>query len=728
MAKDLLFELGTEELPAGVAPRALSALEGFLKKGLESRKLKFGQVRALGTPRRLTLIVEGLDERQQDSLLEIKGPNKKAAYDAEGKPTGALLGFARSQGVDASTLRSVQTDKGEYVMATKELKGEETSRILPEVIGEMLSRDFLPKSMRWGSHDISFSRPIHWILLLFGGEPVGFSYGHIKSSGVSFGHRFLSERVDSKLRPIKAASVESYLEGLEKAFVIADQAERKRIIAEGIEKAAGEAGGSVMPDEALLEEVAWLVEYPVVVRGSFDREFLDLPRDIIVNAMREHQRYFAVLDPKGGLLPYFITVANTLAKDMDVVRKGNERVLRARLNDAKFYYEQDIKRPLTEMAAKLKGVVFQAKLGTSFEKAERFTALALFIGARAGLSRPVEEGEKPSDYLTESFNPARFDRAETDPGLFQKLVIGRAAMLSKADLTSGVVGEFPKLQGIMGAVYARKGDEAPEVCSAVYEHYMPASSGGALPASIAGSVISIADKADTIAGCFGVGLIPTGAQDPYALRRQALGIIAVILEKDIRLTIDELADESLKLLAPKLKRPAAEVRSDVLEFFKERLRNQLLSQGLSHDSIDAVLSAPWSDLPDAVRRIRALEGFKSHPDAERLVTAFKRVSNILKSVEPGKGGPDPALLAEPAEVSLYKASLEIAPVMEERRRRGEYAGAFEALASIKDRIDSFFDEVMVMVDDERIKENRLKLLGSVRGLYSGIADLSKLTA
>ncbi|MBZ0220797.1 MAG: glycine--tRNA ligase subunit beta [Candidatus Methylomirabilis sp.] len=727
MAKDLLFELGTEELPAGVAPRALSALEGFLRKGLESSKLKFGAIRALGTPRRLTLMVEGLDERQPDSLLEIKGPNTKAAYDAEGKPTGALLGFARSQGVHVSELKSVKTDKGEYVMAIKEVKGEATSRILPDVVADMLSRDFLPKSMRWGSHDISFSRPIHWILLLFGGEPVDFSHGHIKSSRVTYGHRFLSEREDSKLRPVKVASIESYLEGLKKSFVIADQAERKRIISEGIEKAAREAGGSVMPDEALLEEVSWLVEYPVVVRGSFDREFLDLPRDIVVNAMREHQRYFSILNDKGGLLPYFITVANTLAKDMDIVRKGNERVLRARLNDAKFYYEQDVRKPLAEMAEKLKGVVFQAKLGTSYEKAERFTALALAIGGKAGFSRPMDEGEKPSDYLTESFNPARFDRSAIDPGLFQKLVIGRAAMLSKADLTSGVVGEFPKLQGVMGSVYAGKGREAPEVCAAIYEHYMPVSSGGELPASIAGSIVSIADKTDTIAGCFGVGLIPTGAQDPYALRRQALGIIAIILEKDLRLPIDGLVDEALKLLAPKLKRPANEVRSEVLDFFKERLRNQLLSQGLSHDSIDAVLSAPWLDLPDAVRRIKALEGFKTHPDAGRLVTAFKRVSNILKSVEPGEGGPDPALLTEPAEAALEKARAEIAPVMEERRKLGEYAGAFEALASIKDRIDSFFDEVMVMVEDEKIKRNRLKLLASVRDLYSGIADLSKLT-
>ena len=723
MAKDLLFEIGTEEIPAAVVPRALAALEGFLRKGLEARKLSFNGIKTLGTPRRLTLIVEGLEEKQADAIVEVKGPQLKAAYDASGKPTGALLGFAKSQGIDINAIKSVKTDKGEYVMATKEVKGEETSCILPEVITNALSQEFLPKSMRWGSYDISFSRPIHWLLLIFGGKPVELSYGHLLSSDVTFGHRFLSDKL-----PIKVSSPASYVEALRKAFVIPDPAERKKTIAEGIVKSAKEAGGVIVPDEGLLEEVAFLVEYPVVLRGSFDKEFLDLPRDIVVNAMREHQRYFSVVDPDGALLPCFITIANTLAKDMDVVRKGNERVLRARLNDAKFYYEQDIRKPLAERVEALKGVVFQAKLGTSFEKVERFATLALSIGAITGFSRPTEPNERPSDYLTESFNPAKYDIKNVDPGLYSKFVIGRAAMLAKADLTSGVVGEFPKLQGTMGSVYAKKNGERPEVSVAIYEHYLPTASGGSLPASIPGAIVSIADKTDTIVGCFGVGLIPTGAQDPYALRRQSLGIIAIILDKDLKLPIDILVGEAVKLVGPKLTRKAEEVRADVIEFFKERLRNQLLSQGLSHDSIDAVLSAPWFELPDAVKRIRALEGFKSNPDCARLVTAFKRVSNILKNVEPGQGAPDAGLFKEPQETELWKARNEVAPVMEEKRKKGDYEAAFEALAAIKDRIDAFFDKVMVMAEDAAIKENRLKLLNSVRGLYFEIADLSKLTA
>jgi len=728
MSKDLLLEIGTEELPAKVVPRALAALESFLRKTLEAKKLSFASIATLGTPRRLTLIVKGLEERQPDSTLELKGPQKKAAFDAEGKPTGALLGFVRSQGLELADIKIVSTDRGEYASAIKEIKGEETSKILPGALLETVSHEFMPKSMRWGAYEISFSRPIHWILALYGNEPVEFSYGHITSANLTYGHRFMSGRKDGRTAPIRVGSVEGYLEGLKTAFVVPDPEERKKAIRAGVEKAAKEAGGEVLADEGLLEEVAYLVEYPVVLRGSFEKEFLSLPRHIIVNAMREHQRYFSVVGRDGHLLPFFITVANTRPADADVVRKGNERVLRARLNDAKFYFESDIKKPLVDRVPALKGVVFQAKLGTSFEKVERFTSLALFLGALTGFSRPLEEGEKPSDFATDAFNPAKYDAGSVDPGLISKFIVGRAAMLAKADLTSGVVGEFPSLQGTMGSVYAGRSGEAPEVSVAIYEHYLPTSSGGALPASVAGAIVSIADKMDTIVGCFSVGLVPTGAQDPYALRRQALGIIAIILDKEFRLGIDALVDESLSLLAGKATRKKEEVRADVLDFFRERLRNQLLTQSLSHDSIDAVLSAPWHDMVDAVKRIRALEEFKANPDCARLVAAFKRVSNILKGIAPGGAPPDASLLVEPQEKALYEASRALAPKMKELREKGDYRLAFESLASIKDVIDAFFDKVMVMAEDEKTRANRLALLGSVRELYSSTADLSKLMA
>lgn len=725
MSKDLLFEIGTEELPAKVVPRALSALEGFLRKNLEAKRLSFGSIKTLGTPRRLTLIVEGLEEKQPDSRVELKGPQKKAAYDSDGKPTGALLGFARSQGLDLKDIKLVSTDKGEYASAVKEIKGEETARILPSVLLETISQEFMPKSMRWGSYEIAFSRPIHWIVALYGSEIVDFSFGHIKSSDITYGHRFLSERENGRPKPIKAGSVASYVKALEAAFVIPDPEKRKKAVREGIEASAKEAGGKVLPDEGLLDEIAFLIEYPVVLRGSFEKEFLVLPRDIIVNAMREHQRYFSVVDSKGDLLPYFITVANTKAIDMDVVRKGNERVLRARLNDAKFYFEQDIKKRLIDRVDALKGVVFQAKLGTSFEKVERFTSLALYLGAKTGFSRPLETGEQPSDFTSDAFNPAKYDPQSVDPGLYAKYVVGRAAILSKADLTSGVVGEFPSLQGTMGSVYAKRSGETDEVSVAIYEHYLPSSSGGALPASVAGAIVSIADKMDTIAGCFCVGLIPTGAADPYALRRQALGIIAVILDKGFQFGIDELVDKALDLLEKKATRGRGEVRGDVLDFFKERLRNQLLSQGLSNDSIDAVLSADWYGINDAVKRIKALEEFKANPDCQRLVVAFKRVSNILKLTR-FDSAPDASLFAEPQERALYEASRAIAPKMKELRGKGDYRLAFETLASIKDTIDAFFDKVMVMAEDPKIRDNRLRLLNSVRDLYFTIADLSRL--
>src|SRR3990170_2916039 len=630
MSKDFLLEIGTEELPAKVVPRALIALEGFLRKNLEAKRLSFDSIKTLGTPRRLALIVRGLEEKQPDSRVELKGPQKKAAYDSEGKPTGALLGFARSQGLELADIKLVSTDKGEYATAIKEIKGEDTAKILPGVLLETISQEFMPKSMRWGSYDILFSRPIHWIAAIYGGEKKEFSYGHINSSDVTYGHRFLSEKKNGRPAPIKVSSIESYIKGLEASFVIPDPEDRKKAIRKSVEQAASDAGGSVLPDEGLLEEVAYLVEYPVVLRGSFEKEFLALPRDIIVNAMREHQRYFSVVNESGGLLPFFITVANTQPVDLAVVRKGNERVLRARLGDAKFYFEQDIKKPLVERVSSLKGVVFQAKLGTSFEKVERFTALALFLGHKVEFSRPLEEGEKPADFASDAFNPAQYDPKSVDPGLLSKYIIGRAALLAKADLTSGVVGEFPSLQGIMGSVYANRSGEVPEVSVAIYEHYLPSSSGGALPVSLPGAIVSIADKMDTICGCFAVGLIPTGAADPYALRRQSLGIIAIIIEKGFPISIDNIIDKSINLLDTKLTRPPKDVKRDVLEFLKERLRNQLLSQGYSFDTIDAVISAPWYDINDAVKRVKALEGFKKNPACSSLVTAFKRVSNILK--------------------------------------------------------------------------------------------------
>ena len=692
--EELFFEIGTEELPAGFIDPALAQLALLIKGALDKARLTYTGVSTFGTPRRLALIVEGLSTGQKDASIEVRGPKKESAYGADGEPTKALLGFVKGQGVELSDIEVREVKKAAHVFAKKEVKGADTLTLLPEILKGLVGADLFPKSMRWGAGSHGFARPIHWITALFGSKVVDFDYCGIKSGNRTMGHRFLSAKGTKPGQFIEVKGLKDYSSALKKAFVIVDPAERKAIIEAGLKKAADEVKGHVLPDPGLVEEVVNLVEYPVVVRGTFDKEFLDLPDEIVITAMREHQRYFSVIDKNGKLLNFFITVANIEATDPGVVISGNERVLRARLNDAKFYYTQDLKVKLIEWVERLKGVVFQAKLGTSYEKVERFTALAELVG--------IQVKYKDTEILK------------------------RAARLSKADLVSGVVGEFPKLQGVMGKIYAELAGEPKEVSEAVSEHYMPIAAGGELPASDAGAIIAIADKMDTIAGCFGVGLIPTGAKDPYALRRAALGIMAIILDKGFYYPINGLVAAAVDIVGEKLTRDADEVKKEINEFFKERFKNQLLGEGLSFDAIDAVLSTDWFDIKDARERTVALEAFKKDPDCERLTVAFKRVSNILKSVADISDKPDPALLTEKEEKELNKVREKIAPEIEACVREQDYEGAFKKLTSIKDVIDTFFDEVMVMVEDEKVKLNRLALLSSVRELYYRIADLSKL--
>lgn len=690
-----MFEIGTEEIPAGFIPRALSEMEARFRRALDKARIEYGDIGTLGTPRRLTLTIRALSETQPETRLEVRGPKVEAAYDKDGLPTKALEGFARGQGVELADIVTVEAKKGAHVVARKVVEGKVTMEILPEILSGVVTAELFPKAMRWGAGRIAFGRPVHWIVALYGPDTVDFEYAGIRSGDRTRGHRFLT----SSGGPVRVKGIDDYADALRSESVIVDPEERRTIIIDGLKREADGAGGSLLPDETLIDEVVNLVEFPVVLRGGFDESFLSLPREVIINAMRSHQRYFSLTDDKGALLPYFLTVANIAAKDPEVVIKGNERVLRARLNDANFYFEQDKKKPLSEWLEGLKGVVFQAKLGTSYEKVERFTALAERIGACLG--HKDMKGLK------------------------------RASMLSKADLVTGVVMEFPKLQGVMGGVYAAIDGEGEEISSAVREHYMPVAAGAELPSTETGAIISIADKMDTIAGCFGVGLIPTGAQDPYALRRAAIGIIAIIVEKGfLNLSLGELIENSVEGIGAKLTREASEVKADIKEFFKERLKNQLLSSGLSFDAIDSVLSTDWDALVDAVKRIRALEGFKGNPDCGRLVIAFKRVTNILKGVELADGNesaPDESLFTDPNEGALAGLCQKIAPEIEKLRAKGDYEGVFQKLTSIKEPIDAFFDEVMVMVDDAAVRENRLKLLNSIRSLYVTTADLSKLT-
>ena len=540
--------------------------------------------------------------------------------------------------------------------------------------------------MRWGDYDVRFARPIHWIVALFDGIVVPFRFGPIESGSVSRGHRFMANTTF----PVRDFA--HYLGECERHFVIPDPSVRKEIIRREIHRTAEAAGGRLLPDESLLEEVTYLCEYPSTVHGTFPPDFLQVPKEVLITSMRSHQRYFSVLDKDEKLLNCFITINNTLTEDTSVVVKGNERVLRARLSDARFFFEEDKKIKLDERVEALKKVVYQQKLGTSFEKMERFRKLA--------------EG------LAEKLNPAV--SAQT----------ARAATLCKADLVSAMVGEFPEVQGIMGREYALLEGEPAAVADAIAEHYLPTQAGGDLPASDIGAFVSIADKLDTICGCFGVGLIPTGSADPYALRRSALGIINIILEREYKLSLATLIDESLALLAPKLARPAAEVKSDVREFFRARFVN-LMADRYPGDTVDAALAVNYDDLPDAASRIAALSAFKSRPDFCELAVTFKRVGNIVKEGVDAKISQ--ALFEDPAEGALAAAVDNVGKSVVAAIGMKDYVTALTEIASLRGFVDTFFDKVMVMAEDEKVRQNRLALLTNISRLFGGIADFGRLS-
>jgi glycyl-tRNA synthetase beta chain len=687
MHQELLLEIGTEEIPAGFLPKAMADMEALIRKELESARVPFGTIRTLATPRRLTLVVSGVATEQPNLSSRAMGPAKQIAFGPDGKPTKAGEGFARGQGVDPSALKLISTEKGEYVCVDKEEAGRPTAVLLTEILPRLINAIPFKKSMRWKDLDVRFARPVHWIVALYGGQIVPFTFGNIESGNLSRGHRFMANST------FEVRDFAHYLEESKRHFVIADPLERQAIIRREVAKLAAGSGGTVLDDPELLEQVSYLVEYPSAILGTFSPDFLQVPKEVLITSMRSHQRYFSLVDAEGKLLPCFITVPNTVAQDPKVVVRGNERVLRARLSDARFFFEEDKKVSLESWVEALKKVTYQQKLGTSFEKMERFQALAvLFAG-------------------------------ELAPTLKEKTA--RAAWLCKADLVSGMVGEFPEVQGIMGREYARLAGEAPEVCAAIAEHYLPTQAGGALPASEIGAFVSIADKLDTICGCFGVGLIPSGSADPYALRRNALGIINIILDRRYDLSLPVLVASALDLLEPKLTRPREEVTGDVLKFFEDRFIN-LMAARFPADVVDAVVAAGSDDLVDAAQRIEALSALKSQADFEPLAVAFKRVVNIIK------GGVEaqvqPALFESACEGELHRQIEAARGAVATQTGRGDYAAALKTIAALRPAVDAFFDGVMVMADKPDVRSNRLALLTAVGRLFERIADFSKISA
>ena len=682
MSKTLLLEIGTEEVPAHVMPGILSQLKENAAKTFEELRIEYKNIKTLGTPRRSALLVEGLAEQQADLSKENRGPAVNIAFDADGNPTKAAQGFARGQGVKPEEL----VTKDGYVYAMVHEKGGQTVDLLGETLKGLVDGLNFPNNMHWANLDYKFIRPLRWLVALYGQDVIDFEVANVKSGRTSRGHRFLSEG------DFEIANAEDYVEACRKASIIVDQNERCEMIRQQIAEVAAANGGQAEVNEDLLEEVLYLVEYPTALCGKFDEKYLALPAEAVITPMRDHQRYFPVL--KDGKLPLFITIRNGGKEHLETVQHGNERVLRARLEDAQFFFDEDRKKTLEQHGEKLKTVVFQDGLGTIYDKALRLEVLAGYIADAIGAN---EQDKKDAV---------------------------RAAKLAKADLVTGMVTEFTELQGVMGREYALLDGETKAVAQAIDEHYMPRFAGDSQPASVAGRIVSLADKIDTIVGTFSRGLIPTGSQDPFALRRQALGIVNMLKEAQYHISLSQLVAKAMELLKIADAGQQAKLQNDVADFMKLRLKNVLADAGIRYDVVDAVF-VTVDDIYGVFLRAQAVnEAVKQ--DMEKTIQAFVRTGNIARKAEDVQAVVETGLLAEQGEKDLYKAYEDAASKVEKEVAAQDYAGAIATLSQLAAPIDAFFDGVMVMDKDEKIKNNRLGLLKLVDNLICQVADFSKI--
>jgi glycyl-tRNA synthetase beta chain len=693
---NLLLEIGSEEIPAGYIKPALNALSTTLHRRLTDARIAHGSIKIYGTPRRLAVCVEKVAPKQKAMQSEVVGPPASIGFDEYGKPTMAAKKFAEKVGVSVNRLKVKETPKGTYLSAEKTERGLATSKFLKEILPEIILSIPFPKKMRWADLDIEFARPIHSIIALLGKTVIKFQLGNLKSGRYTYGHSFMAPR------KIKLEVADDYVDVLRSASVLVDLEERKTMLERDIASVAEKLGGSILPDAELVDIVNNLVEYPIPVAGKFDVEFLEVPGEVLINAMREHQKYFAVVDRNNKLMPCFIAVNNTATKDMEMVAKGHERVLRARLADAQFFYNGDLDISNDERVEKLKGVLFQAELGTMYEKVERVGHIAELIASM------VDYGPQ-------------LGATNTD----LKAQVSRAARLCKSDLVSQIVGEFPKLQGIMGRVYANVSGEFTTVASAIEEHYRPVYSGAPLPETTAGAILSISDKIDSICGCYSVDLIPTGASDPYALRRQGIGIIQIMLDQGFTFALLDLIEESLKLFRP---RNLKEVKDQVHTFLKNRMTGLLTEDGFSKDTIAAVLNVSCDNIPETWSKVGALEKLKAKPDFMPLAEAFKRVVNIIKKSDDFQAGEvNSELFEHKSESALLDAYESVKRRVEEDLEKGFFDQALVRIATLRDAVDDFFEGVMVMAEDMDVRRNRLSLLGHITTLFGKIADFSKIS-
>lgn len=710
----LLFEIGTEEIPAKFMPGILKQLKELAAAKMQELRIPFEDITVYGTPRRMAFIAGGVAETQADVVVEAKGPSVKIAY-VSGAPSKAAQGFARGQGVDVKDL----VVRDNYVYAVKHLAGQPVVELLPGLLMDILTSLSFPKTMRWADYEFRFVRPIRWMVALFGDQIIPVEICGVKSGKFSMGHRFMQQslkaaaesqgllsaalskvgnKVYSALAGVKGAveipSAGDYKKVMYDNFVMVDQDERRALILQQIKDLAAQNGGEAEINEDLLEEVNYLVEWPTALCGKFEEKFLSLPKECIITPMREHQRYFPVLDEDGNLLNKFITVRNGGSEHLDIVTHGNERVLRARLSDAEFFFNEDRATKLEDRLEKLKTVSFQEGLGNMYDKSERLVKMAEML--RFAINTPVDEEE-----------------------------LRRCALLCKTDLVTGMVIEFTELQGVMGREYALLDGEKPEVATGIFEHYLPRFAGDALPATTIGRIVGIGDKLDNICATFSRGLAPTGSQDPYALRRQALGVINILLDANYHISLAKIIAGTLYLLDIKPEETGKLV-PQIMEFFKQRLRNLLMDQGIRYDVIDAVFADKRNDdMVDLAVRCKALAAYVEAGNAEPLVQVSVRVSNLCKKIEK-EVAISGALFKDESENKLHEVVAAVSKEIIPEIVLYDYAAVLKAGEKVIEPINTFFDNVMVMDEDENVKNNRLALLEEVRGIVNAVGDLSLL--
>ncbi|WP_088102506.1 glycine--tRNA ligase subunit beta [Halalkalibacter urbisdiaboli] len=686
---DFLLEIGVEELPARFVTDSMNQLESKVRDWLEVQRLTYDDIRSFSTPRRLAISIKGLSEKQPDVRDEAKGPAKKIAQDEDGNWTKAAQGFAKGQGVEPSDLFFKEIKGVEYVFANTFTAGKETKALLPQLEDIITSLHF-PKNMRWNEYDLRFARPIQWLVALYGQDVIPFKITDVHTGNKSYGHRFLGDVVEFN-EPAE------YVKKLKEQFVIVDPVERKQTIKQQLKVMADKMSWVIPIDEDLLEEVTNLVEYPTALYGSFDQEFLEIPQEVLITSMREHQRYFPVQKEDGTLLPHFVTVRNGNDEHIDNVSRGNEKVLRARLSDADFFFAEDQKLEIKSALSQLENIVYHEELGSIGDKVRRIRETALTLGSVLNIDDQM------------------------------KKEVERVAEICKFDLVTQMVYEFPELQGRMGEVYAQLKGEPDTVTIAIKEHYMPRFAGDTSPSTLTGTIVSIADKIDTIVTCFAIGLIPTGSQDPYALRRQAAGIVQMIVDHKLEIRLEGLFETSLNLAEKRqlLKRDRVEIEKELYEFFTLRLKNVLQEKGVRYDVVDAVLASSISHVPTVIQKAELLMEQVEEPAFKKVVEALSRVTNISKKVEQ-KEKINSALFEKDEEKHLYQTYEELEKTVKLSLENSKVTQAYQALVNMEPTINAYFDQIMVMADDEKVKKNRLAQMKALADVIHSFAHFQSI--